>query len=212
MVVLRLKEPFGKRVLILLIFIFCCSAAYSQRLDSPCDKENVSKWYKSKVWMNGLQLKPHRSIDKEELARQYCANPNWWDQAFEFLASHNLETLEPGRYIIDEGNVTAFVSEGPTKDISEINWETHQNFNDLQYVAIGRAGMGVTSLKTARYSSSAAYDPKRDVENYNVENGKFYVARPGMFFIFSPKDIHRPAYRKKGHDTIKKVLIKVRVP
>lgn len=212
MVIDILKEPFGKRVLIPLVFLLCCLGAYSQRLDTPCDKENVSKWYKSKVWMNGLELKPHKSIDKAELARQYCANPKWWDQAFEFLASHNLETLEPGRYIIDEGNVTAYVSEGPTKALSEIKWETHRNFNDLQYVAIGKADMGVASLNTATYSSSAAYDPKRDVENYNVKNGRFYVAGPGTFFIFSPRDIHRPAIRKKGYDTIKKILIKVRVP
>ncbi|MEW2921162.1 YhcH/YjgK/YiaL family protein [Muricauda sp. ANG21] len=211
-IMMNLMEPFAKRVPILILFVLCSIGTNSQSIGTPCNKENVSDWYKSKVWLGGLQLKPHKSIDKEELARQYCENSNWWDQAFEFLNSHNLEDLETGRYIIDEGNVMAYVSEGPTKDIGEIEWETHQNFNDLQYVVKGKAGMGVASLNNAEYSSTVAYNPKRDVENYNVENGKFYVAKPGTFFIFSPRDIHRPAFRKKGHDTIKKILIKVRVP
>ena len=201
-----------KRAGLLLLLVCCAIGACAQNTETPCNKESIAKWYKSKAWLNGVKLKPHKSINMEELARQYCSNPDWWNKAFEFLASHDLETLEPGRYVIDEGNVTAFVSEGPTTDISEINWETHQNFNDLQYVAKGKAGMGVASLKNSKYTSTAAYDPKRDVENYNVENGKFYVGKPGTFFIFSPKEIHRPAFREKGHDTIKKVLIKVRVP
>ncbi|MFD2099226.1 YhcH/YjgK/YiaL family protein [Flagellimonas iocasae] len=205
-------ELFAKRVLVLVLFFLCSIGTNAQSTGTPCDKENISKWYKSKVWLKGLELNPHKSINKEELARQYCKNPIWWNLAFEFLASRNLETLESGRYVIDEGNVMAFVSEGPTKGIEEIKWETHKNFNDLQYVVEGKAGMGVASLGKSKHSSTEAYDSKRDVENYNVENGKFYVAKPGTFFIFSPQDIHRPAFKKKGHDTIKKILIKVRVP
>lgn len=204
--------PVKKWVPVLLLFLLCTIDASSQNTGTPCEKENIAKWYKGKAWLSGLQMKPHKSINREELARQYCKNPDWWNQAFEFLASHDLEKLEPGRYVIDEGNVMAFVSEGPTKEKEEIKWETHQNFNDLQYVVKGKAVMGVASLSTSRHRSMETYDPKKDVENYSVENGKFYVAQPGTFFIFSPRDIHRPAFKKKGHDTIKKILIKVRVP
>src|SRR5690606_23424402 len=117
----------------------------------------------------------------------------WWKKAFEFLATHDLNALALGRHVIEEGNVMAFVSEGPAKNLEEIQWETHQNFNDLQYVVRGNAGMGVASISSSRHTGTMGYDPKKDVENHSVENGKFYVAKPGTFFIFSPWDIHRPA-------------------
>lgn len=206
------RELSVKKVPMLLLILLCTMSAYSQSIGTPCSKESVSKWYKSRIWLNGVQLKPHKSIDKEELAKQYCNNPNWWNKAFEFLASNDLENLEPGKYVIEEGNVTAFVSEGPPKNMEEIKWETHKNFNDLQYIVKGQAGMGVASLTNSKFQATEMYDSKKDVANYSVDDGKFHKAKPGTFFIFSPLDIHRPAFKLKGYDSIKKILIKVRVP
>ena len=197
---------------IMVLALFCGVNGNSQNTKSPCDLSQINHWYQEMEWLNGLKIKPHRSIDRIELARQFCINPDWWREAFEFLATHDLETLETGRYVINEGNVTAYVSEGPTKLKEEVEWETHENFNDLQYVIRGKAGMGYASLNNSKFRSTSNYDPRKDVENYIVEDGTHFVAKPGTFFIFSPRDIHRPAYREKGNDTIKKILIKVRVP
>tara|TARA_R110002167_G_scaffold91462_2_gene246160 strand:+ start:3701 stop:4267 length:567 start_codon:yes stop_codon:yes gene_type:complete len=184
----------------------------AQDKSAPCEPLQVTEWYKKKEWLNGLELKPHKSIDQIEFARQFCLNQDWWNKAFTFLRTHDLQQLAPGRYVIDEGNVTAFVSEAPTKAMEEINWETHENFNDLQYVISGKAKMGVASTRSAKYETIMPYDSKKDVANYSVSDGKFYNAEPGTFFIFSPVDIHRPAFKVKGYDSIKKILIKVRVP
>src|SRR5690606_19214292 len=108
--------------------------------------------------------------------------------------------------------VTAFVSEGPVKEKEAINWETHANFNDLQYIITGRAEMGITSVDNPNAKAITPYNDKLDTETYAVEGGDYYVAMPGTFFIFSPKDIHRPAFKVQGYDTVKKILIKVRVP
>ena len=193
----------------LIVFGF---TSFSQETGNPCDKDNIAKWYKSRAWLNGVQLLPHKSIDQTELANQYCNNPDSWNKALEFLKTHDLEKLEPGKYIIDKGNVTAFVSEGPTKEKNQIKWETHKNFNDFQYVIKGKAKMGVASMTDSKFKSTMAYDTKKDVENYTVEDGKYFVATPRTFFIFTPQDIHRPAIKVDGNDTIKKILIKVRVP
>jgi YhcH/YjgK/YiaL family protein len=159
-----------------------------------------------------MRLKPHKSIDQLEFARQYCKNQKWWDKAFTFLRTHDLQQLKPGKYVIEDGNVIAFVSDAPTKNMEVIQWETHQNFNDLQYVISGKAKMGIASTRLDEHSTTLPYDPKKDVANYSVKKGKFYTAKPGSFFIFSPLDIHRPAFKVKGYDSIKKILIKVRVP
>lgn len=196
-----------------LFSIFLLSTnSVAQTTNTSLSKNEIKKWYKSGIWLNGLELTPHKSINKEELSRQYSTNRIWWDKAFEFLRENDLDKIEPGRYIIEEGNVMAFVSEAPTKEMEEINWETHNNFNDLQYIIVGEAKMGITSVDDPEATITVPYDSKRDVTNYLVKRGKYYIAKPGAFFIFSPKDIHRPAFKIPGYNTVKKILIKVRVP
>ncbi|SDE84119.1 YhcH/YjgK/YiaL family protein [Pricia antarctica] len=206
------KQLILKFALIQIILLVFGYSSFSQNMETPCNEASIANWYETGAWLNGLQLVPHMSIDQGELASQYCRNPDWWNKAFEFLRSHDLDNMEPGKYVIDEGNVTAFVSETPTKEKEEIKWETHKNFNDLQYVIKGKAKMGVASATDSKFTSTMAYDSEKDVENYSVENGKYFVSTPGTFFIFTPQDIHRPAIHVEGYDTIKKILIKVRVP
>ncbi len=208
------KKNCCKRLLLPLLTCFFLNilTVVSQENGTLRNQTQIIKWYKKGSWLNGLKLKPHKSIDQIEFARQYFKNQDWWDMAFTFLSTHDLQKLAPGRYVIDEGNVMAFVSDAPTKNMEEINWETHKNFNDLQYVISGKAKMGIASTLSDEHNTTVPYDSKNDVENYSVNDGKFYNAKPGTFFIFSPVDIHRPAFKVKGYDSIKKILIKVRVP
>jgi dihydroorotase len=175
------------------------------------EKEIFLKWYDGKEWLNGLQLIPHESINQQEFSKQYHKNRIWWDKAFEFLKTHDLNNLKPGNYIIDAGNVIATVSEAPTKDIDQVNWEAHQKFNDLQYIIKGKARMGIASISDPNAIVKVPYSTNTDTENFSDTGGKYYDAVPGTFFIFSPQDIHRPAIKAAGYDVIKKIVIKVRV-
>ena len=206
------KQSTGLVSMFMMALILLSFSSLAQPANVKLDKKAVAKWYKSDVWLNGLKLKPHKSVNQAELSRQYQLNRSWWDQAFEFLKTHDLETLEPGNYVVDKGNVTVFVSELPTKDSIEINWETHKNFNDLQYIVKGKARMGTTALNDPTAKVTVPYNPKPDVETYAVTGGNYYDAVPGTFFIFSPEDIHKPAFKVAGYDVVKKILIKVRVP
>lgn len=192
--------------------VFLSFTALAQPANLKTDKKAVAKWYKSNGWLNGLKLKPHKSVNQDELLRQYNLNKSYWEQAFGFLKMHDLETLEVGSYIVDKGNVTVFVSELPTKDSIDINWETHSNFNDLQYIVKGKARMGTTALNDPTAKVTVPYNAKSDVETYKVTGGNYYDASPGTFFIFSPQEIHKPAFKVEGYDVVKKILIKVRVP
>ena len=125
------------------------------------------------------------------------------------LRTHYLQQLATGRYVIKAGNVMAFVSESATKNIEETKWETYENFNDLQYVINGKAKMGIASKRSAQNETIMPYDNKKDVANYFVLDGKFYKADPGTFFMFPPVDIHRPAFKLDGYDSIKKILMKI---
>jgi YhcH/YjgK/YiaL family protein len=182
--------------------------------DDTWSTKKISKWYKKGEWLDGVNLKPHPSINKQELSRQYHT-ADYWKKAFAWLKTQDLINLKPGTYRIDSGFVTASVSEVAPKDAELVNWETHYNTNDFQYIIRGKAQMGIIALTdtlTGNTKVTVPYNTRTDTESYSVGKGPYYTAEPGTFFIFSPMEIHRPAFKLEGYDMIKKILIKVRVP
>ncbi len=173
---------------------------------------NFADWYNTIESSNGLKLTPNKSINETEFFRQYRKNNTWWDEAFTFLKTKDLAQLKPGVYVIDSGNVIATVSQGPTKKIEDVKWEAHRNFNDLQYIIRGKAQMGVAPSADIRAVLTIPYTNATDNMNFTNEGGEYLDADPSTFFIFSPQEMHRPAIKVPGNDTVKKIVIKVRVP
>ena len=205
-----MKKAFFATLTMACILIFLISCGSSGRLSGS---KEVTDWYQGKDWLNGLQLTPHPSINQQEFSRQYHTNSTWWDEAFAFLKTHDLANMNPGTYVIDSGNVIATISEVAPKEKDQVNWEAHRNFNDLQYIINGKAQLGIAPITDPDKTVTIPYSTKTDTETFSVTGGeKYYIAEPGTFFIFSPKEIHRPAFKVDGYDTIKKIVIKVRVP
>ncbi|MBO2010256.1 YhcH/YjgK/YiaL family protein [Hymenobacter negativus] len=171
-------------------------------------KKKAEKWFKSRVWANGLKLNVQESIDKVEFAKQYNANKAVWDKAFAYFRDTNLDQLTPGKYPVDGDNVTAAVTENPTKDYDKTNWESHRKFIDMQYVVQGAEKIGVVPIDKATVTKP--YDETRDVANYSAE-GTLYEAKPGTIYVFFPSDVHRPNIKADGFDKDKKLVLKVRV-
>ncbi len=211
-----MKKLTGYRYLLKLFLSIAAITLITNCTSSKSAKEsknndNVSKWYQNHEWLNGLQLTPHESINQQEFSKQYHKNKAWWDEAFHFLKTHDLANMKPGVYVIDSNNVTATITELNPKDKDQVNWEAHRNFNDLQYIIRGKAEMGIASLASPNSISKVPYDSKTDNANFTVTGEKYYEAQPGTFFIFSPNEIHRPAFKIEGYNEIKKIVIKVRV-
>ena len=176
-------------------------------------KDSSSSWYSEGKWLQGLEITPDRSINQGEFTRQYHLKNTWWDEAFNFLKTHDLKTLPPGKYNIDSGNVFATIWEGIPKIKDSVLWEAHRNFNDLQYVISGKAEMGITAIYDPNKKITVPYSKEEDIEHFIVSKGdQYYPADSITFFIFSPKEIHRPAIQINGDKPIKKIVIKVRVP
>ena len=176
------------------------------------DIDQFSVWFNNVDSKNGLKLTPSASINQQEFFRQYRKNNTWWDEAFTFLKTKDLAQLKPGMYVIDSGNVIATVSEGPAKNIDNIKWEAHRNFNDLQYIIKGKVRMGVAPSADIRAAQIVPYTNSTDNMNFTNEGGEYFDADSGTFFIFSPQEMHRPAIKVPGNNVIKKIVIKVRVP
>lgn len=192
---------FSAAILVLLFILNAGKSANAQQ--SP-----AAKWLKSKAWRNGVKLKLHPSVNAGAFYEQYQANKAVWDKAFQLITQHNLDTLKPGKYPIDGDNAYANITEAQSKELEKASWESHQNYIDLQYVINGKERIGVAPVTRATVTN--AYDAAKDVTNY-MADGQYYVAEPGTFFLFFPKDAHRPNIKVEGFEIVKKMVIKIKV-
>jgi YhcH/YjgK/YiaL family protein len=171
-------------------------------------KKKAEKWFKSRVWANGLKLNVAESVDKVEFAKQYTANKAVWDKAFAYFRDTNLDQLTPGKYPIDGDNVFGSVTDNPTKEYANTQWESHRKYIDMQYVVQGAEKIEVIPVADA--TATKPYDESRDVARYDAK-GKQYEAKPGTIYIFFPQDAHRPNIKADGFDKDKKLVLKVKV-
>ncbi|WP_344973955.1 YhcH/YjgK/YiaL family protein [Compostibacter hankyongensis] len=171
--------------------------------------ESDAAWFAGKSWLKGLKLTPHKSINQRVFTEQYHKNQAAWDKAFAFMRDHDLATMAPGKYPIDGEQVFATITEAPGKDKDKTQFESHRNYSDLQYVISGKEMIGVCPVSKAKVTRP--YNPAGDGANYTAK-GKYYLAEPGTFFIFSPEEAHRPGIKGDNSGTpIKKLVIKVRM-
>lgn len=195
-------------VILLLIFLSPLMSINSQaQTDTPWSSKKAAKWFNRNEWSNGLKLKPHKSVSKQEFAKQYHNNKERWDKAFAFLKENDLSSLKPGKIQIDGENVFATVTEGPTKDIDQTRWEAHRIYQDIHYVIKGKEQIGIAPVSLATVVS--AYDPIKDIGFYTAI-GKYYESKKNTFFIIFPQDAHRPGIKVDDFASEKKIVIKVR--
>lgn len=198
-----------RKYCLLVLSLLIAVTGYVNAQSSPENpsKRQAKKWFDKGEWLNGLQLKPSKSVNYVEFYRQYHANKSYWDKAFEFLRTQDLLALANRRHNIDGDNVYALVTENVTKDYDSTLWESHRKYIDLQYVIKGTEKMGRASLD--KLTVTRPYSEQRDIINYSG-SGKLYEAVPGTFFLFFPADGHRPNIANGNKAADKKVVIKIR--
>jgi biofilm protein TabA len=171
---------------------------------TPPTKKAITKWVNQREWAHGLRLKPHSSVNLDSFYVAYHRNQKLWDSAFAFLRDRDLSAIQPGKYPILGDQVYAMVSAAPSHKMEEVKWESHKKYIDLHYIIKGREMIGIAD--TSRAIITKPYTD--DVINYEVA-GKYYLARPGHFFLFFPNDAHRPTILVTGYDVVKKIVIKI---
>jgi len=179
----------------------------TETANNTWNEESATQWFDKREWKKGLSLEPHQTVNAVTFAEQYHKNKSVWDKSFEFL-KNSLETKEPGKYEIDGDNAYAIITEAPSKTPEIARWEAHEKYIDIQYVIKGEEKIGVTPLSNATVTKS--YDEANDYANYEAD-GELYTAKPGVFFLFFPEDVHRPNILVEGFEIVKKVVIKVRM-
>lgn len=148
-------------------------------------------------------------IDILSTAEKYfCVHP-LFEQAFEYIKSLNLDTLEAGKYEIDSDQLRAIVSNksGMTAAESAAKFECHDKHIDIQLCIKGKEQIG-WKPRNACTQQKDEYNVEKDVVFYNDAPDMYFQLTNNQFAIFFPEDVHAPMI---GEGEIKKLVIKVKI-
>ncbi|MCX6056472.1 MAG: YhcH/YjgK/YiaL family protein [Chloroflexi bacterium] len=146
-------------------------------------------------------------LDVLEKTDQYLKTNRYFELAFSFLQSTDLESLSPGRIDLEGHLVYAMVQEYRTKPFHEGVWEAHRRFIDIQYMVRGVERVGFANLNTMKLGD---YVPERDFQPMTGK-GQNLVLSAGSFMIFFSQDAHMPGLKWVSLKDVKKIVIKCSV-
>ncbi len=161
-------------------------------------------------WKYGWSVAASPTLDTAALKKHQVQYPERWKAAFEYLKNSDLDMLSPGEHEIIGHEVYAIISEYAPKEAAECNFEAHRKYIDFQYLISGKEKMGVTVLDKA--VPICEYDEKKDIVFFKPDAPAIYeVATPEVFYVFFPKDAHRPSIKDEDGVTVKKIVIKIKM-
>ncbi len=124
----------------------------------------------------------------------------------EYLSSHDLNALTPGKQEIAHG-IYITMSEYQTKDFKDGVIECHRRYIDIQLVLSGAEKIGICHKDECK---PGEYDEARDYQKLSGEVD-FLTLKPGYFMVFFPDDGHMPQIAIKARSEVKKIVFKVPV-
>lgn len=197
----------------IIAFSACASRQANKEVTAETVKNwtdaELNAWYNKQEWLNGWQVKSDNSNDKRLLAESYFTFKDRWDMAFEFLASNDLQNMSR-RVDLDGNNVYVMVSDYNSKEKSETSYEVHKKYVDIQYVAVGEELMGKATLGQVG-EFTRPFNESGDIGYFAYEDGDYFLANPGTFFIFFPDEVHRPSIKVNESIPIKRIVVKILV-
>ncbi len=145
-------------------------------------------------------------IDHIDNAQKYYALGDGIRHALEYLKQTDFTTVEHGDYALDGGNVFVKVRRMQSRLPEEAQWEAHQKYADVHFLAEGQEKIGFSHAALMTHSSE--YNKEKDICHLDGD-GDLITLHPGFFIVFFPGEIHLPAITPSGHPReIKKVIVK----
>ncbi len=145
-------------------------------------------------------------IDTLENFGKYVSLNPLFGQVANFISTHDLASLEPGKYELAGADLYVNVTSAKGKDPSDAVLETHVRMIDVQIPISTVETYGFTPLSAL---PEAEYNADKDIAKYGDLSAESYVTcQPGMFAIFFPQDGHAPCISMEPE--IKKIIFKVK--
>jgi len=129
--------------------------------------------------------------------------------AFSFLKRADLAELAEGWYELGDG-VRASVQRYTTFPAAELDFETHIDYFDVQYMVSGQEMIGVVSAQGLE--TKIPYDKNNDIQFYHEPafSGAVFM-RAGDYIVLAPEDAHKPRCAAGAPMAVNKIVVKVPV-
>ena len=130
------------------------------------------------------------------------------DAGLEFLERTDLAALPMGKHEILGDSVFALAMQSPSRAPETAQFESHQEYIDIQYLVSGEETIGIAPVEELRIATP--YDAAKDIVFYALpKTYKDLVIRPGHFAVFFPHEGHLPMCHSNGPHELHKVVVKV---
>ena len=136
--------------------------------------------------------------------RYFSLNPSF-KEAFEFIKSKDLHSLEPGKHELNE-NLFVISEKVQAKSREDAVLEAHKEFIDIQLCISGVDHMGWKALDECGPVTEDY--PDKDLTFFEGAPDAFCRVTAGQFAIFFPGDGHAPNI---GEGELHKIIFKVRI-
>ena len=145
-------------------------------------------------------------IDTLEQLKAYANLNPLFGEVVAFLESHDLNTMECGKYPIKGDDLFLNLTVAKAKMPDEAVMETHRKMVDIQIPISTAETYGYTPLCRLPEGN---YNDEKDITKYaDLAADSYVTCQPGMFAIFFPQDGHAPCIAAEGE--IKKAIFKVK--
>ncbi len=168
------------------------------------------KFFRSRAFDNLVTIPDLMIIDNLRNHQLYAGLHERIDMAFDYMRNTDLETLPAGKYEIDGTNLFAMVQEYDTKPVDECGMEAHKKYIDVQYMVRGAEIVGHVLLN-GHEPTVKAYSDETDLMLFPDAPSFITKMDAGTFMIFYPTDMHMPCIQVDGPETVKKVVVKVKI-
>lgn len=145
-------------------------------------------------------------FDRLENLNQYTGLFEHLDTAIDYIESHDLSLLPPGRTNIDGENVYVNVFELEPRQSEEIPFETHSRYMDLQ---VDLEGAELCEVALGELTEKQPYDEETDAALYGADTSAALVLGTDRFAVFMVEEPHKPGIRAQGFDHVKKAVFKI---
>ncbi|MDO5150961.1 MAG: YhcH/YjgK/YiaL family protein [Oscillospiraceae bacterium] len=132
--------------------------------------------------------------------------------AIRYVKSQNLLNIPVGKYDIDSSSYFT-VQAYQTKEEKHCKFESHKKYIDIHLIAGGAERIKVCSID--KLSIDTPYNADDDVALWVAKDSRFSiidtVLEQGSYIVLYPEHAHMPSLEINRPESVKKVVIKVKI-
>lgn len=173
------------------------------------DFNELQAWVLGRSWAGKFNALPDVATNLHEFRSQYNKNKTQWDAAFHWLATQDIQHIQPGRHAIEGTALVASVEDSENQPLAKRGTESHMKHVDLMYVVKGTERFGLLDHASSKLVKDL---PDRDFKGYEYDLAKayFFDSTPERFIAFFPSDWHIAKVKTdKADQTIRVIVIKL---